>query len=157
MFGPKSTISCHHSMITWWHGNSFRIIGETPVTGGFPTQKASYVDIWFFVVVNLNKLLKQPSSCQWFHIPWRLHDVTVITQNLNSIGWLLGIQADTFLLALSLHFLHSKSLLCFLHNLICPIICCLRYATLIFIKKCSTQIMRIQLNKELETVCVLKS
>ena len=49
--------------------------GIPSVTGGFRSQRASYVDLWCFFVVSLNK----HSIGRWFETPWRSFGVTVMS------------------------------------------------------------------------------
>ena len=43
--------------------------GESPVTGGLTTQRASNAKVWCFFVVCMSKMLSKQSSCLWFEMP----------------------------------------------------------------------------------------
>ena len=53
----------HYDVTKWKH---FRVAvlcaGNPPVTGGFPSQRDSNADLWYFFVVSRSKLLKVPCS-----------------------------------------------------------------------------------------------
>ena len=42
-----------------------------PVTGGFPSQRASNAEILYSFDASLNKLLYQQSNNRWFQTSWR--------------------------------------------------------------------------------------
>ena len=71
-------------MRTSWHGITFPITGplwENPqVTGRFPSQKASGAELWFCVVVRLNKQVNKQSICHWFDWQRRACDTMAILQ-----------------------------------------------------------------------------
>ena len=55
------------------------ICRENPsVTAEFPSQRASDMELLMIFVVNLNKLLHKQSSNQWFDMPQRPCDVTLM-------------------------------------------------------------------------------
>ena len=64
-----------HYMNTLW---SF--VGRIPmaVTGGFPSQWASNVELWYFMWCDPEKLLKKQSSNQWYKTAWCSCDVIVM-------------------------------------------------------------------------------
>ena len=77
---------CHR--IKSWHRNILGVtgplLGEStvhrripPVTSGFPAQKVSNVEMWCFRC--LEKRLNEHWNCQWFEMPWRSCDVTVMS------------------------------------------------------------------------------
>ena len=47
-----------------------------PVTGGFPSQSASNVDLWCFLNISQNKLLNKHLSCQWSAMTWHSKPLT---------------------------------------------------------------------------------
>ena len=56
------------------------------VTNGFPSQRASTVELWCFLWWYLNKLLNKQLSSWWFHVLWCFCHVTaIITTEQN--GW----------------------------------------------------------------------
>ena len=66
---------CH---LSWWRHQieAFSELlalcaGNWPVTGEFPSQRASDAELWCFFDVGHNKQLNQPSSCWWFEAPCR--------------------------------------------------------------------------------------
>ena len=53
------------SVITQWCGNALHITGPSPVTGGYPSQRASNVDLWCFrrcqpAQAQLNLVMRSP-------------------------------------------------------------------------------------------------
>ena len=52
--------------------------GNSQVTGGFPSQRVSKMDIDVVFDISLNKSLNKQWSCQWFGTPWHLCDVTAM-------------------------------------------------------------------------------
>ena len=69
-----------------WHGNAVLLVicqENTPITDGFPLQRASNAANWLFVV-NLNK--NEQSSCCWFETPlWRHCNVSRTISILHDI------------------------------------------------------------------------
>ena len=57
-------------------------VGNSPVTGEFPLQRASNVN---FLDVGPHKLLNKQSNYQWFETTWRSCDVIVIEFFLQNI------------------------------------------------------------------------
>ena len=70
-----------HTLLAFCEGNS-------PVTSGFPSQRASIAQLWFFFVDILNKLLKISWVANASDIPWLLCDITVISISNGMIFWL---------------------------------------------------------------------
>ena len=45
-------------------------VGNPPVTGGFPSQRASMVSFDVFLAIKLKKPLNKQLGCQWFEMSW---------------------------------------------------------------------------------------
>ena len=58
------------TMIVW--------LTNSPVTGWFPSQRASDADFYVLYVVDLNKMLKQQSMSWWLETQWPSCDVIVM-------------------------------------------------------------------------------
>ena len=80
-----------NGVMTSWHGNALRITGllwgDPPVTAAFLSQMDSNVELWYFVVVSLSKLLDKQSSWWWFETSWRFCDLTVVEYQKCSRLW----------------------------------------------------------------------
>ena len=61
--------------------NPFRVTG---VTRGFPSQRASCAELWWFFDVRVNKRLNKLWNHRWFEALWWPCDVTIM---LASLGW----------------------------------------------------------------------
>ena len=59
--------------------------GNPPVTGRFPSQRASNTDLDTFFAVRLNKLWNKQSSCRWFEMAWSSCDKIVMELNWHCI------------------------------------------------------------------------
>ena len=72
------------SIMTSWHGNAFCVLAlwerNPPVTGGFPSHRASIAGFDVSFNVNLNKTLNKQSNR--FEISWRSCDVTVMQNHI---------------------------------------------------------------------------
>ena len=44
--------------------------GNPPVTGEFPSQRTSNLELWCCHCVSLKKMLNKQSSCRWFQASW---------------------------------------------------------------------------------------
>ena len=69
----KGVIAAVMSGHTWWHHDmgTFSMLlaiceGNPPVTGGFPSQRASNKSVMFYLM--LPKLLDKQSSCWWYSL-----------------------------------------------------------------------------------------
>ena len=78
-------IACGEFMTTPWHGNVFRITGtlwgNPPVTGGFPSQRASNEELWYFIL-SLNELLNKHPKGWWIEMYRRPFDVIVLWSDM---------------------------------------------------------------------------
>ena len=82
---PSHYLLHHHYSAAWWLEGIESISellalcdGNPPVTGGFPSQRASNTGFGVFFDVSQNELLSKHLICQWFETPWCSCDVTVI-------------------------------------------------------------------------------
>ena len=76
--------------------------GNPPVTGGFPSQRTSNAEMFFFDIP-LNKRMNKHLSCRWFEMPWRFYYIVVIWHTEARTKWSL-----TFLYAF-----HSQKMFIF--------------------------------------------
>ena len=67
-------------MMASWHRNAFCVtdtLWEKPVTGGFPSQRYSNMELWYYLLSVWTSCWK-PSGCRWFQAPGRSCDVIVM-------------------------------------------------------------------------------
>ena len=74
--------------------------GNPPVTGGFPSQMPSNVELSFDI--NLNKMLNKQSSWRWFNMPFIWLDITLIDVQTSRICWIQH-QLEDMMLKMILH------------------------------------------------------
>ena len=73
------------SLYDFFQGSTGPLWGKSPVTDGFPSQRARS-DFAIFIVARLNYLVNKQSSCMWFDTPWCSHDVTTM-RTLYNCSW----------------------------------------------------------------------
>ena len=71
------------SRIHWWIPTQRATNTETFVNGettdGFPSQRASNIEVWSFLCCRSKQAVEQTASiCRWVGTPWRSYDVTVM-------------------------------------------------------------------------------
>ena len=78
--------SPHSISLSWWRHHMEKLPtilalweGNPPVTGGFPSQKASSVELGYCLWSTPEHMVeKKQWKCRWFETPWRSCDVTVM-------------------------------------------------------------------------------
>ena len=110
----------HHHMETF--STSLALCEGNPplVTGGFPSQGASIVQLWFSLCCqSLNKKLNKQLSCWWFAMPWFANNF-ISTNKVNRLTF--GRMAQTRKMTQTAHlipalwYLNERQITSSLHN-----------------------------------------
>ena len=82
LLSARMALITFYMMIISWKcfPHYWPFIGESLIDSGFPSQRASNTELYIFI--ELNKLLNNQSSCQWFEKLCWSYNVTNVTNDV---------------------------------------------------------------------------